>query len=95
MSDESNQEWKFNFSGGGGQQEPGSSPRPGAIHTRDPLAVFIYLLAADQVPFGKLTAAATKMKAMMKQFDNHVSLGNATFATACAELALVVRGEGP
>lgn len=92
MSDEAPQDWNFSF---GGQPQKGSSPSPGHIDTRDPLAVFIYLLAAEHVPFGKLTATVEKVKTLMKQHDNHVALGNVPFATACAELALVVRGETP
>jgi|GEM_PF-2129067 len=77
----------------------GSGGRPqaskGKIATRDPLALVFYILARDHLAFGPLSAAVNQARALMKKHNGQVSMENAAFATACAELALVVRGEGP
>lgn len=83
---------EFHFKNPG---EPVRPQGPSMIITRDPLAVVFYLLAKDHLPFGKLDAAVAQARALLKQYDGKVSMGNAAFASACATLALIARGETP
>jgi hypothetical protein len=63
--------------------------------TRDPLAVFIYLLADSHLPLGRIIGLARRARTIMKMGDGQTSLENPLIAQVVGDIATYLRGEGP